>query len=508
MDWSRCRDPFILGSKLWPHVALYDKQRQIVESAFNNYRTVVPAGHMLGKDFVTAFIVLTFFLTRYPCRIVTTSVDGPQLEGVLWGEMRNFINTSAVPLSAEHGGPLVVNHLHLRRLWHGQECGLSYVRGRTAAKGEGMSGHHIAKRGDGILRTMSVVDEASGVDEETIEKMTEWNDTQLLIGNPYDCENSFRWSVEGKPGTEDVGGDILGEDGRYLRKVLHITGEDSPNVKLWMKQKELGLKPRDIIVVPGVLPGSDYEMRLRLWDEAKVCVGVHGRFFKHASKLMFPVGWLDRSERMADALRTSKHRAVSIGIDSGEGKSHTTLYATSRLGIVERWRGLTPDTNKIIGEVKAFGRAHGVPPHRWNFDRGSGKQHADRLRAEGYPVRTTAFGGAVVRDPRVGILGIDDRVEDREARYTYFNRRAQMYFEARLLLEPTAGGYGIPREYIELRRQLGAVPLVRNDEGKVKLPPKHELAKFTGGSPDDADAWVLAVHDMLHPELDVLVGAS
>lgn len=508
MHWSRLKDPLQLAKALWPHVNFYDKQREIIRSVWDNDRTVVPAGHMLGKDFVTAFIVLAFFLTRHPCRVVTTSVDAAQLEGVLWGEMRNFIQTAADPLSAENGGPLVLNHMHIRKLWNGEVCGLSYIRGRTAAKGEGMSGHHIADIGDGVPRTLGVSDEASGVDDETLDRMTEWARRILMIGNPYHCENTFRWSVEGRPGTDDRGGDIPRFNGQgYHRKVIHIGGDDSPNVKLWKKERELGLTPRGKVVVPGVLGGADYELRERTWDPAKISVGLHGRFFKSGATLMFPTAWLDHAERMHDSLRGKKRRAVSIGIDSGEGKSHTTMYTVDRLGVLDRDRKLTPDTNVIVGEAKAFGRKHLVPPDRWNFDRGSGKQHADRLRAEGYPVRTTAFGGAVVRDHTIGVFGLDDRIEDKEQRYSYFNRRAQMYFEARLLLDPTGGGFAIPREYVELRRQLAQIPLFRNDKGQVQLPPKEELSRILGGSPDDADAFVLAVHDMLHPEFEAVAGA-
>ena len=161
-----------------------------------------------GKDFVSAFIVLWFFLSRHPCRIVTTSADHYQLEGVLWGEIRNFIQTSRVSLQDN----LVVNHLHLRKRLppgagtgdqpeydpltgqavEGGVCGLSYCLGRVAAKGEGMLGHHVADTGDGIPRTLFVADEASGVDDVTFNAAETWARRRLIIGNPYECQNRFR----------------------------------------------------------------------------------------------------------------------------------------------------------------------------------------------------------------------------------------------------------------------------------------------------------------------------
>jgi phage terminase large subunit len=152
-----------------------------------------------GKDFVAGFIALWFFLSRQPCRVVTTSADGPQLEAVLWGEIRRFIQTSVVPLEGEKGGPLVVNHLHLRKLdpGTGKVCGISYVIGRVAAKGEGMLGHHVAETGDGVPRTLFIADEASGVDDQSYKASDTWARRKLVIGNPYPTSNFFKKGVKG-----------------------------------------------------------------------------------------------------------------------------------------------------------------------------------------------------------------------------------------------------------------------------------------------------------------------
>ena len=140
--------------------------------------------------------MLWFFLTRHPCRVVTTSVDHTQLEGVLWGEIRRFIQQAAYPLDSTKGGPLLVNHLHLRKVVRGQVCGLSYLLGRVAAKGEGMLGHHIADTGDGVPRTLFVADEASGVEDISFERAETWAKRILVIGNPYPCSNFFYKGVK------------------------------------------------------------------------------------------------------------------------------------------------------------------------------------------------------------------------------------------------------------------------------------------------------------------------
>jgi phage terminase large subunit len=190
------KDPLKFAKLLWPDVTFYKQQREIIHSVRDNDETFVPAGNMLGKDFVAAFVALWFFLTRHPVRVVTTSVDHQQLEGVLWGELRRFVSSSKYPLDSQHGGPLIINHLHIRKVVNGKMCGLSYLLGRVAAKGEGMLGHHIAQTGDGIPRTLFIADEASGVEDISYERADTWANRKLVIGNPYPCTNFFYHGVK------------------------------------------------------------------------------------------------------------------------------------------------------------------------------------------------------------------------------------------------------------------------------------------------------------------------
>jgi phage terminase large subunit len=190
------KDPVRFVKFFWPDVVLYSREREIMYSVRDNDETVVVAGNMLGKDFTAALVVLWFFLTRHPVRVVTTSADYSQLQAVLWGEMRRFIQTSAHPLSYERGGPVVDTHLHLRKVYGGEVCGLSYVIGRVAAKGEGMLGHHVADVGDGVPRTLFVADEASGVDDTSFQRSSTWAKRSLVIGNPFPCANHFYRAVK------------------------------------------------------------------------------------------------------------------------------------------------------------------------------------------------------------------------------------------------------------------------------------------------------------------------
>lgn len=530
-------DPVKFVRTFWPDIVLYREQEDILYSLRDNDETYVPAGNMLGKDFITGLAVLWFFVSRHPVRVVTTSADHSQLEAVLWGEIRRFLRTATIPLDAHKGGVVIANHLHLRKQVNGKVCGLSYCIGRVAAKGEGLLGHHIAHTGDGIPRTLFVADEASGVDDEAHQRATTWARRMLVIGNPYPCENFFKHAVKGRPGTDDRGGDIPrpvpsirlsspqetprpGSRG-YYRKVIRIQATQSPNVRYALAQQSQGIDPTGKVVLPGVLSWEDYAKRRATWDAVRQTVGLDANFWEGADALMFPPEWLDRAETIARSLAGTVRQAKAIGIDPAEGGDRTAMCAVDELGVIELVSKKTPDTSVITKEAVDFLNRHRVPPEMVLFDRGGGgKQHADRLREMGYHVRSVGFGETVTPELRRGLTTIDVRKDQRAEQYEYKNRRAQMYGILRELVDPAWNprGFGIPSHLpsaVELRRQLAPMPLLFDGEGRLRMLPKDKrtegseektLKELLGCSPDEADALVLAVYGMIRKERRPVAG--
>ena len=134
-------DPFSFLALCWPDIHLYPEQADIVRSVVENDETIVPAGNALGKDFISAFICIWFFCSRSPCKVITHSVDQPQLKGVLWGEMKRFVETSKIPL------PIRMREDMFAQLIRpdGTADPLSYLIGRVTRKGEGLLGHHVPR---------------------------------------------------------------------------------------------------------------------------------------------------------------------------------------------------------------------------------------------------------------------------------------------------------------------------------------------------------------------------
>lgn len=562
------RDPLKMCAVLWPHFPLWSREKELFYSVWHHKETICVAGNMLGKDFTAGMIALTFFLTRTPCRILTTSVDGTQLEGVLWGEIRRLIQESRVPLDVQRGGPLLINHLHIRKVFtsgpnKGETCGLSYLLGRVAAKGEGMLGHHIAETGDGIPRTMFMGDEASGLDDLSIDRGETWADRILLIGNPYPCTNRFyrdseagdllsRRRVKYWEGVTLEGGHTDHNETveHYTRKVIRIPCSESPNVRLGELEVAKGLEPSGEMLVPGVMSYWKYKERREKWDEVKQCIQLDAQFYKGAELLLFPPTWLNKSAQLVHRLKGQPRRARAIGCDPGEGSAETAWAVVDEFGLLEMRALQTPDTSVICGETAALMRKWNVPGDMTMFDKGGGgTQIAHEMRRLGHPVRTVGFGEPVSPEPKRGMTSVKHQVEEREDRYSYVSRRAQIYHNLSMLLDPQLGDeielydeptvfdaiaglagnpsprkvteriprFCIPEGETELLRQLGPIPKMYDKEGRMRLPAKNKntegskektLVEICGCSPDRADALVIALYCRDYAPKSVRAGAA
>jgi hypothetical protein len=325
---------------------------------------------------------------------------------------------------------------------------------------------------------------------------------------------------------------------RYRRKVLRIVAEDSPNVRLALAEQAAGLPVSGRILVLGVLPWDECQKRRKTWDRRRQTVGLDALFYEGREVLLYPPDWLARAARY-HTLRPPSHwhkKSRAMGVDPAEGGDNSSWAVVDRHGVLELLSVKTPDTAVIVDKTLELIMRWDLEPSRVAFDRGGGKSHADvlrRTRTERFPdgvhVRTVAFGESVAPPPRDGRQGSDagSRTHEREERYAYVNRRAQMYGELRELLDPSVealGGhpFAVPgpiygEQYEALAAQLSVIPLLHDREGRLRLPPKNRtgnvangektLRELMGRSPDEADAVVLGVHAMLHKEAVQVAGA-
>ena len=189
----------------------------------------------------------------------------------------------------------------------------------------------------------------------------------------------------------------------YLRKVITITAEDSPNVKLALDQKSRGLDPTGEVILPGVLTWEEYQQRRQLWDEERQCIGLDAKFYVGPAVMLFPSAWLQRANQRWRELPTKSRLGEALGVDSAQGGDNTSYAVVDRLGLIDLISKKTKDTTVITKDVRELIIRHRLDPERVYFDiGGGGHQHADRLRKEGFRqdggVRRVIDDGAQARD--------------------------------------------------------------------------------------------------------------
>lgn len=525
---SLLEDPIKFKDIFWPDSVLTDYQVEILHSVQRNKITVVPAGNKLGKDYIAAFTALWFYCSRTPAKVITTSVDGSQLEGVLWGEIRNFMQSAKYPL------PLKANHLHLRQMMpDGTYRGNSEFVGRVVDRGEGLLGRHLPYGPNMSPRVLAVVDEASGFDDGNYMGIDTWAHRILIIGNTFPCENFFKRLVKGG----NVKSDAPHLD--YDINVIKIPASLSPNVRLAQAEVRAGKPMSRRIIVPGCMDIDDYNFRMKTYDPVKKAAGLFAEFYEGEEVRVFPQEWLMHSQIRGDAL-LGKPRMDrrTLGIDPAEGGDNTVWTVVDELGLIEQCALRTTNTAMIKGRTLALMKKHNIKPEDVIFDRGGGgKEHADYMRDAGYAVRSIGFGESP-SDPDEHLTGWtdpEDRSMLKEERYVYKNKRAQFYGCLRERMNPDRylnvklddNGepledlplqrnadvvFGIPSKYTELIRQLSPLPLLYDGEGRMYLPPKDNpsptykgvtIKKLLGSSPDESDSLVLAVFALSYTEATI-----
>jgi len=231
----RC-EPLEFIRRLWPGIKVWRKQREIAESVARNYGTIVHSAIETGKGWIAARLIIWFYATRFPCKVIGTSITQPQLRDSLWGEidaaLREPVAGGEVIARAD-GDPMTVRellgidvvHMELRRLdEHGRPHANDWVRLRVAKDVEGMHGIHLGPLPDGGPTVLAVLDETSGVSDKFCEGLEGQAHRMLILGNPLHLAGYFARKI--RAGDEP---DRLCSD-RLRWKVIHIDGARTPNV--------------------------------------------------------------------------------------------------------------------------------------------------------------------------------------------------------------------------------------------------------------------------------------
>lgn len=168
-----------------------DQQREILMSVANNNAISVRAGRGIGKTGTLSWIILWQLCVKKSPKVVATAPSFPQLQSVLWPEVKQWLDKSLVKDC----------FTYTKRKLYRNDNELAFAEPRTASKEEAAQGLH----NDHLL---IIADEATGIEDsilETLEgSLTGESNKVILMFNPtrisgyaYDTHNANKddWAI-------------------------------------------------------------------------------------------------------------------------------------------------------------------------------------------------------------------------------------------------------------------------------------------------------------------------
>jgi hypothetical protein len=432
----------------------WSAQRLIAESVERNKRTVVRAGHGVGKSFTAAGLAAWWVSTHPDSLVVSSAPSYKQVHGVLWEEIRKLHGTLKLP-----GRVLDSDEWKLG----GRQAGFG-AKPPDAAKGSDfdpslLQGYH---RAGGVL---VILDEAGGLPDwlwtsaETI--TTTENSRILAIGNPDNPGSRF--AEVSKPGAK----------GWAQHKISvfdspNYTGEDVP-----------------LEVARALTPRSWAPEMADEWgiDSPLYISKVLAEFPSDHPHQVIPLAAL-LACRIPEPRAAGDLVPVELGVDVGGGGDLTVVRERRGMRAGRRWAARTPEPEQAAELVM-----------RAILESGAVSVKVDAIGV-GWglagDVRQRIRRGDVRHDCKVHAVKVSEAASDPKR---FKNLRSQLWWMGRELSQQQAwdlsGTDGADTVCGEL-----ALPRWKPDPaGRVQVEPKDDIRARTGGkSPDDADALLLAYY--------------
>lgn len=418
----------------WPGTFVWPKLEEILDSIIHNKRTVIRSGHGVGKSWLMARIVIWFLTVYKPSKVITTAPIWPQVEKILWGEIRTAYANSRVPL----GGRLLSTEWKIS-----DDCfavGISTTKNVQDKEfgSASMQGYHSPNM-------LFVLDEAAGIPPAiwiaATSLLTGDNNKMVAIGNPasshgpfYDCFMSEIWNK------------------------VHVSCFDHPNVT------------EGRIIVPGAVTREWIAERKEEWGEESPLykAKVLGIFPDEGDDTLFPMSAVEACM----VPRLVAEGRISYGLDVaryGEDetfsfKAHGSVFSVA----FHSEKAATTDTvGRMITEFKKSPASCLVAVD----DSGVGGGVTDQLKEAGIPTIGVNFG---------------ESASDTEK---FFNSKAELFWNLHLAVK--AGEIQLPDDP-KLLAQLTSIRFSFSGKGQIRIEGKDEMKKRGLKSPDRADALAIA----------------
>lgn len=425
-------------------VFLWSKQKEILESVFQNRRTAVRSGNAIGKTFDAALCTLAFLHLRRPSKVITTAPTWYQVKNLLWSEINHLFKTKLQP--KEHPGTILQTRLQVRDDWFA--VGISP---RETVNFQGFHQKHI----------LVILDEAPGVRNDIVDGaetlMTSENAHMLKIGNPIGMNDHFYASFQSP---------------EYHK--IHVSCFDSPNFTDEQVPLELQQK---------LVSKRWVEEKGREWGEDSILYQsrILGNFPEESSSKLIPLQWIN------DAINREKEPgSKSMGLDVARfGESRTVFALVEGNALVKldisKNRDLMTTAGEGIRLIQEF-----QPMHFSIDDTGLGGGVTDRVRE----VIDERLNEGENEDiwTNVSVFPVNSSSAPVE-KGKFNNRRSELWWNLREWVRDVGC---IPNDE-RLILELNAPNFSVDSSGRIKVESKEDIIKRLKYSPDLADGLALAL---------------
>ena len=264
---------------------LWQKQREIIQSVWNNPRTAVKSCNSGGKSRVSAIITLLYLMTFKPSRVITTAPTFLQVSEILWKEIHALYRSAKIPI----GGQLNQTSLELGSI-DGRPWDALGISTNEVNRFQGFKSPYL----------LVILDEALGVAPEIWEAMEGLQPHRVLaIGNPLDPVGDF-FNCFSSP----------------LWHKITINGEDC--VRWQEKNKK----------IPGLITREWIEERRIEWGDKSPLfqARIRGEFPEQGEGSLIARAWVDRARKnKLNDNEQDETRIIACDVATKHGDNETVI---------------------------------------------------------------------------------------------------------------------------------------------------------------------------------------
>lgn len=414
---------------------IWNKMEEVINSVNKNQFTAVKAGHSVSKTFTVARLALWYLYTHHPSTVITTAPSNPQVEEIMWREIRAAHAGAKVPL----GGEITNTKIELSEKWfaYGFATKPDTVT-QQVTRFQGFHNDHV----------LIIFDEAAGILPQI------WEAKDSLITTPR-----HKFIAIGNPTTARGDFPNCFKDKRYNK--ITISVKDTPN---YLVGKE---------VIPG-LSGREFEQTIadKYGVESNIYKArITGEIPDEDVDSLIPITWIEKAENreVVDFNHRFIKKFITWDVADGGDDAH----------IIKAWDNTTEtDSVEIRGK-----KVEEVEPHVWRLLR--------KIQGNCIIVDADGIGRVAVSlleqssDPYTTIIPFEGSSKNVNEPNNFMNRRHEAHWKMREMFE--CGNISISKDP-EQREELASIKMVEHSKGFIAVERKADLKGRLGRSPDKADA--------------------